>query len=248
MFIDFHTHTKLTKNVDFNIDYFHSMIKSARENGLTAIALTEHFNTNRFEDIYDTLDKHYSYNQYYDVDGFKVFSGMEIDIKETGHILLIGHRDDIRKIRAHFADRTDENNFPSFEELFSVASSFNLLKIGAHPSRESTPLIHLSDDRLRQFDAFDLNGKDVAKQPQTQETIIDLGLRLNKPVVAGSDSHLPIQFGCVKNKFYKECESIDELRECMQSHQFKVIVSNEAAEKVKAASFMKETIKLVKQL
>ncbi|WP_141430858.1 PHP domain-containing protein [Bacillus sp. 03113] len=248
MFIDFHTHTKMSKDVDFNIGYFKNMIKSARKNGLTAIALTEHFNTRRFEDIYDTLDQHYSYTQYYDVDGFKVFSGMEIDIKETGHILLIGHRDDIRKIRSHFADRTDKDNFPSFDELFDIAHSFNLLKIGGHPTRKSTPLIHLGDDRLQQFDAFDLNGKDVAKQPFTQEEVIALGQRLNKPVVAGSDSHLPVQFGCVKNQFFEECDSIDQLRNCMLSNNYKVIVSNEAAKKVKEASFMKETIKLLKHV
>ncbi|MBP3040865.1 PHP domain-containing protein [Bacillaceae bacterium Marseille-Q3522] len=248
MFIDFHTHTKLSKNVDFRITYFRRMIKSARKNGLNALALTEHFNTSHFEEIYDTLDQHYPYTQYYDVDGFKVFTGMEIDIKETGHILFIGHRDDIREIRAQLAGHTEKANFPSFEELFEIAEPFNLLKIGAHPSRNSTPLLHLGDERLQKFDAFDLNGKDVAQQPFTREKITELGQRLKKPVVAGSDSHLPIQFGCVKNQFYDECESIDQIRDCMLSNRYNVIVSDNAAMKVKAARIMKRTIKILRHV
>ncbi|WP_186580000.1 PHP domain-containing protein [Aquibacillus kalidii] len=249
MFIDFHTHTKLSKKVDFSLAYFKKMIRSARRNGLTALALTEHFNTTKFEDIFDTLDQHFHYNgHYYDVDGFKVFTGMEIDIRETGHNLIIGHRDDIRTIRARFANNTKKSTFPTFDQLFNVVEGFDVIKIGAHPTRESTPLLHLGNEKLQRYDAFDLNGKDVAKQPGTEEKLKELGVSLNKPVVAGSDSHLPVQFGCVKNKFYTDCETIEQLREAMVNRQYDLVVSDHAALKVNTARFVKRTIKMVRHV
>ena len=65
MIIDFHSHVKISKKSNFMPDYFREMIVEAKQNGLTALVLTEHFNTIRFFDIYSFLDKHYSY-----VDGY----------------------------------------------------------------------------------------------------------------------------------------------------------------------------------
>ena len=59
MKIDFHTHANLTKNVDFHVEEFLDKINEARESGLDAIALTEHFNTNNFKDIYDKLNNNF---------------------------------------------------------------------------------------------------------------------------------------------------------------------------------------------
>ncbi len=80
--------------------YFKEMMTEAKQNGLNALALTEHFNTTRFFDIYQFLDENYSYTQgYYDIQGLKLFPGVEVDVKEGGHILLIGDRTDIVTIR-----------------------------------------------------------------------------------------------------------------------------------------------------
>lgn len=248
MWIDFHTHTKMSKKIDFSIDYFMKMVRSAQKNGLDALALTEHFNTKRYEDIYSTLNKHFIYHHdYYDVNGFKVFPGMEVDIKEKGHILLIGNRDDIQTIHNGFVGKIEKSKFPTFEEVLGTAEQFNVLKIGAHPTRISTPLTHLSNEKLQRFDAFDLNGKDVAKQKDTIVRLQQLGQQLGKPVVCGSDSHLPVQFGCVKNQLYKDCDTIDDLRQCLIERQYEIRVSNYAALKVFAARFVKRTLKLAGQ-
>ena len=61
------------KKVVFSLDYFTEMVNSAKDNGLDAFALTEHFNTHQFIDVYDTLDKEFPYvHDYYEVDGVKV--------------------------------------------------------------------------------------------------------------------------------------------------------------------------------
>ena len=85
MIMDFHTHIKVSKRSPFMPSYFQEMIAEAKAAGLQAVALTEHFNTDRFMDVYNYLDEHYPYKHgYYEVDDFRVFPGMEIDVKEVG--------------------------------------------------------------------------------------------------------------------------------------------------------------------
>ena len=134
MKIDFHTHGKLSKKVNFSLDYFMDMVKAAKENHLDAIALTEHFNTHRFSDVYDTLDDHFPYvDHYYEIEGLKVFTGMEVDINETGHILLIGKRADLLDFRKELEHYTEKGNFIPFQELLKRTANGDFLVIGAHP-------------------------------------------------------------------------------------------------------------------
>ena len=60
MKMDFHTHIKISKKSNFDPAYFREMTREAKEAGLDAIALTEHFNTLNFLDVYDFLDDHLS--------------------------------------------------------------------------------------------------------------------------------------------------------------------------------------------
>ena len=55
---------------------------------------------------------------------------------------------------------------------------------------------------LMRFDFLDLNGKDIAEDRQrTEELTFGLGQRLGKPVVAGSDTHQAVQYGCIRTCF-----------------------------------------------
>ena len=97
---DFHTHAKLSKKADFSLSYIEEMAKKALQCGLDGLALTEHFNTKNFHEVYDTLDAHFPYEDgYYNIFGLKVFPGMEVDILEVGHILCIGDLQDVRAMR-----------------------------------------------------------------------------------------------------------------------------------------------------
>ncbi|MFD0672860.1 PHP-associated domain-containing protein [Cohnella sp. GCM10027633] len=242
MNIDFHTHTKLSKKRDFSLDYFHRMIAAARKAGLHATALTEHFNTRNFHEIYDTLDRELPYrDHYYDVNGFRVFCGIEMDIREKGHILLIGERSEIRAIQRTFQHRKDKNNFPSGQELFDEADNYNVVKIGAHPTRRSTPLTHLSPELLSRLDFLDLNGRETA----TRKELEAFATKLNKPIVAGSDSHHPIQFGAVFNTLRDDCRTIDDIRDCIQEGRYGITVSPIVSLRVGAAKMIKRTIKLM---
>ncbi|NQX67493.1 PHP domain-containing protein [Paenibacillus alba] len=246
MKIDFHTHVKLTKSVMFSYSYFLESIQEARQAGLSATALTEHFNTLRFNDIYETLDQHFAYKQhYYDIDGFKLFPGMEIDVKEGGHILFIACRDTIRELRQQLNGYEAEGQFIGMEALLDMASSYNVLKIGAHPYRADNPLTGIPHASLQQLDALDLNAKDLYKYgiDVMQNKVNALGQTLGIPVVAGSDTHHPLQFGSVWNVMQADCGSIDDLKSCLQAGTYRLEISPCLDTKVKAAETVKRLMK-----
>ncbi|MEK5038306.1 PHP domain-containing protein [Sporosarcina sp. FSL K6-3457] len=246
MEIDLHTHGKLSKKVEFSLEYFMEMVDKAKENGLDGFALTEHFNTHRFHDVYDTLDKEFPYaNNYYDVKGIKVFPGMEVDIQETGHILMIGRREDILALREKLMPYTVKGRFIPFTLLLEEASHYNLLKIGAHPFRETTPLHHIDSNLLSQLDAFDLNGKDLYEQgvEVNSEKVFAFAKALGLPVVGGSDTHQSIQYGCIVNQFQEKCETVDELKRNIAEGHYKIKISPDLREKVSAAKEMKKMLK-----
>ncbi|WP_088104464.1 PHP domain-containing protein [Halalkalibacter urbisdiaboli] len=246
MKIDFHTHVKLSKKSPFLAAYFVEMMQEAKASGLDAIAVTEHFNTLRFQDIYEFLDQNYDYRQhYYEAEGMKVFPGIEVDIKETGHILLIGPREHILAIREALEPHTHEQDFIQFDRLLDLVEGYNILKIGAHPYRSSTPLHHLSIEQLSRLDAFDLNGKDQYSQglKENYQQVMALGERLNIPIIGGSDTHHFLQYGCISNRFARACETIEELRSNIVDRAYEIEQSSCLYTKVKAAKLVKKLLK-----
>jgi histidinol phosphatase-like PHP family hydrolase len=244
--IDFHTHAKLSKKAPFSLDSFATLIDAARGHGLDAIALTEHFNTSRFYDMYQTLDATYPYlYDYYDVAGFRVFSGMEVDVVEGGHILCVARRDALIHMRRKLDGHELEDQFVTFDALLSIARDHETLVIGAHPMRVSNPLTRISEGQLAQLDALDLNGKDLntygVQDMSTQ--VEEFAIKLVKPVVMGSDTHHPLQIGCVSNEFRTDCRSVAELRREINGGNYRRIISAELDHMVQAATAEKQRLK-----
>jgi hypothetical protein len=245
MNIDFHTHAKLSKKADFSIGEFERMIEEAKANGLTATALTEHFNTKNFEGIYELLDQHYEYKQeYYDVNGFKVFAGIEIDILETGHILFVGSRNDIMEVHEFLLPHHTEDTFIEVKALMEFSKRYNLIRIGAHPLRDTTPLRHLEPDILKSFDFFDLNAKDLYQHGiKMKDEVESFAKTYGVPVIAGSDTHHFLQFGAVMNSLYAECSTVSELKDTLMEGKYEMIISPCLNTKVKAAKVVKSILK-----
>ncbi|MFD1957164.1 PHP-associated domain-containing protein [Paenibacillus thailandensis] len=245
MNIDLHTHGKLAKKTDFSLDYFLSMAREALASGLHAVALTEHFNTRRFADMLDCLDGHFDYaGDHYVVEGLKVFSGMEIDVRETGHILVIGNRELIRSLNAGLEPHKEKGSFVPFGELLDRTDDLPLLRIGAHPLRTGTPLTHHAPELLKRLDGFDLNAKDLYEQgPGMEGRVREFALGLGLPVFAGSDSHQPLQFGSVWNELPESCDTAEQLRYLLTGGQAKIGISPCLNVKVKGAQMMKELLK-----
>ncbi|MHA6481461.1 PHP-associated domain-containing protein [Paenibacillus sp. strain BS8-2] len=245
MTIDLHTHGKLSKKTEFSLDYFTAMALEAKSNGLDAIALTEHFNTRNFFDMMDVLDASFEYRgDYYVVEGIRVFSGMEIDIRDRGHILAIGNRELVRSLRRDLDAHVDKDSFISLAELLDHTDGAPFLRIGAHPKRASTPLTQHPPELLRRLDSLDVNAKDLYEFGlDMADQVRQLALELELPVTAGSDSHQPLQFGSVTNTLPETCETAEELRELIRSHRCSLEISPCLAVKVRAAQMMKELLK-----
>ncbi|MCE4049219.1 MULTISPECIES: PHP domain-containing protein [Bacillaceae] len=248
MKIDLHTHVKISKKSEFSPDYFTTMLKEARDAGLNAIALTEHFNTQNFLDVYSYLDRHYAYiEDYYEVEGIKIFPGMEVDVKEVGHILIISNRQSIVQMFNKLQSHLEEENFISLAALIDLADSYHAVKIGGHPFRPSTPLTQHDPGQLKRLDALDLNGKDLYSIgiEENSESVYWLADKLDIPVVAGSDTHQFLQYGSVYNQLETDCSTITELKTAIQNRQYSVQISPDLHLRVRSATLAK---KLLKQL
>lgn len=242
MNFDFHTHGKLSKKVDFSLDYFQNMVKSAKENGLDGFALTEHFNTRHFFDVYNTLDATYPYEHgYYLVNNVKVFPGMEVDIREVGHILIVADRETLREIRMQLEPYSSKGNFIHFAQLFELVEPYEVLIIGAHPYRKSTPLYELDQSLLSKLDAFDLNGKDLHSIgiDENSQLVYEFANSLNKPVVGGSDTHHRLQYGCILNELERDCNTVNDLKDIILNGSYAVRISENLHEKVQSATEQK---------
>lgn len=236
MRIDLHTHAKWSKNIDFSYNYFRNMMKQASKY-LDAIALTEHFNTARFHDIYDTLDSYYPYNDdHYVVEGVKVFPGIEVDVHENGHILLIGKKESIIKIRSSLEGHTTAGHYIEMEKLLDLSAEHSCISIGGHPYREANPLYHVKPELLARLDAFDVNGRDLHQYGLGMEQKVRaLAETIGLPVVAGSDTHQQLQYGSLFNRFEQSCDTIEELRNAIQQGTYNYHISEDIHSKVKAA-------------
>lgn len=251
MRIDLHTHGKLSKNSDFSVDYFTEMVNEAKASGLEALALTEHFNTRNFYEVYETLDRLYPYNgEYYDADGLRIFPGMEVDIQETGHILLVGQKEHILAVRSGLEQYTAKGSFIPFADLLDMAEAWPLLKIGAHPFRESTPLYQLDRDLLGRLDAFDLNAKDMYQYgiETCRGQVEPFAQSLGKPVTAGSDTHQCLQYGSVFNVLDRPFASVAELKEQILAGTYSIEISNDLPLRVKASVMLKKVMKRLAKL
>lgn len=240
MDIDLHCHAKFSKRTTFNIKYFIKLQQAALRNGLQAIALTEHFNTSRFNEIYETLDSHFLYrDDYYDIEGLKVFCGMEVNIREGGHVLLIGKRADVLSLHKELAPFMTKEKYPSLDYLLKEARKREMLKIGAHPFRNSNSVGRLSGDLLKQFDFLELNGKDYKKG----NLVFQLANSLNMPVVAGSDAHHWLQVGCVRNHLVEDCTTVSQIRNCVKEGHYKTIISPWISLRLTSAGIVKRILK-----
>lgn len=226
--------------------YIQEMLKEAKAAGLDAIALTEHFNTSNFMDVYHHLDTHFPYqDDHYNVDGLKVFPGMEVDVKEIGHILIISARENLFNLFKELEPHLKEKNFIPFKELLDLAQSPQTIIIGGHPFRQSTPLTQHDPIQLKRLDGLDLNGKDLHSMgiEENQQKVYAFAESLGLPVLAGSDTHQFLQYGSVLNQFNDSCSTISELKKAIQSNAYTVRISSDLHLKVRSAALTKKLIK-----
>lgn len=246
MFIDFHTHGKLAKKLPFSTEYTDWLMREAKQAGLDAICLTEHFNTLQFEELYRYLAKVCVRDE--DIlitqDGLRVFVGMETDIAEGGHILSIGNLEDILELNARLEPYKKIGDFLRFENLMDVFENYPVIVGAAHPYREGSHIPELPSEQLKRLQFLDLNGKDIAlDQNYFYEKTSKLAKQLNIPMISGSDTHQAVQYGCIRTNLLYSVNTVHKLYEQIQSGDYEIVISPNAKFQVKTAGLLKKALK-----
>lgn len=247
MNIDFHTHVKLAKNLPFSDSYTKVLFREVKTSGLDALCLTEHFNTVGFNEIYKYISKEYTKDgDSFQAEGLRLFPGMEVDISEGGHILMIGSLEHILDLNEKLEPFKEKDKFLSLEKLLIAAQSYKMIIGAAHPFRSGSNIPLLDTGLLSMMTFIDLNGKDCAQKGiETQIEIYEFGNKLNLPVVAGSDTHQHFQYGCIWNDFNHDCSTIQDLIDTINKKEYKINISKDIELKVKSATVLKKALKKV---
>ena len=230
MYLDFHTHGKLAKKLPFSTAYTDWLFGEAKGAGLDALCLTEHFNTLQFDEVYGYLLSRCERegDTLVTEDGLRIFAGMETDIAEGGHILSIGTPEEILELNRRLEPHKEKDSFLPFAELIELFSGYSVLVGAGHPFRE---------------------GKDIAMdREETERKTYGLGKRLGLPVVAGSDTHQAVQYGCIRTCFEKEFCTAAEMKEEIRKGSYEIVVSGHAAFQVKTAGLLKRALKEIHAL
>lgn len=250
MKIDCHTHGKLAKKLPFSTTYTNWLFEEASKAGLDVICLTEHFNTLGFDEIYHYLEENYErIGDSFKVGSLRVFPGMEIDIAEGGHILAIGKASDILTLNLELTPYKEKESFIPFKNLLELTKNCPLLLGAAHPFRAGSHIPSLPLEELKKLDFIDLNGKDVANKPiETPNEIAAFARQLDLPVLAGSDTHQSVQYGCIYNTFKQTCYTIEELKAELKKDAYKITIAHTIDLQVETAGMVKRALKEIHAL
>ena len=192
MKIDFHTHGKLAKKLPFSREYTDWLFREAQKSGLDALCLTEHFNTLGFQEVYRYISGRCSRDgdSLVTENGFRIFPGMETDIAEGGHTLIIGPMECILEMNRRLEPHKEKGSFLPFEKLAELVSEYPVIFGAGHPYREGGHIPELPQEMLEKFFFLDVNGKDLARDRYgTWEKMRALSRKLNRPLVAGHHAH-----------------------------------------------------------
>ena len=250
MYLDFHTHGKLAKKLPFSEDYTHWLFSKARMSGLDALCLTEHFNTLGFRQLYRYIAEHSERDK--DTllfDGLRIFPGMETDIAEGGHTLIIGPMECILEMNRRLEPNKEKGKFLTFEELAQMVEQYPVIFGAGHPFRDGGHIPELPQEMLEKFFFLDVNGKDLARDCDgTWEKMRALSRKLDRPLVAGSDTHQSFQYGCVWNEFRQTIDTVRDLAQEIMKGAYEIRMSDSLEFKVESAGILKRALKEIDAL
>lgn len=250
MNIDFHSHVKLAKSLPVNEKYLQWMFEECKKTSLDSICLTEHFNTKAFQDLYELIyDNSEKDGDCLIFNGLKIFPGMEVDILEGAHILVLGKFEDIIDLNEKLEDHKTKETFLTFDDLMDLLEPYDLIIGGAHPFRSNGAIPSLTKDQLEKLDFIDLNGKDTALEGKKNiEKIEAFARKISKPILCGSDTHQAFQYEAVYNEFENDVNTFEDLREEIENGRYKLKISATIEDQVKSATLLKKALKAIHAL
>ncbi|MCL2570350.1 MAG: PHP domain-containing protein [Firmicutes bacterium] len=238
LIIDFHVHGKLKSSFPFCEKAFYEKIKEAKGAGLNAFALSDHSHAVDFLEKSDYMYKNYELvDDCFIVDGFKIFSGVEITTKEELDIVVIANPSFIRELQ------------PKVPKGISLANLIMLLPHGndiliflAHPFRNHSDFPTVDKKTFLNFDAVELNATDLATfgESENRQQVENLANELKLKIVGGSDTHFSIQCGSIRNVFEKDITKIRDLKGEIFAYSFTIEIDATLTTRVKSAAIIKE--------
>lgn len=178
-----------------------------------------------------------------------MFPGMEIDIKEKGHILVLGSIEEILELNQELSPNKKVSDFLPFSDLLKILKNYNLILGAAHPFRPGGNIPNLKENEIKEFDFLDLNGKDMANNKDYAiNNTRKLSNTYNIPVVAGSDTHQALQYGCTWTNFEEDINTFSKLKREIKLENYKIQVSQSINSQVKSAGLLKKALKVIHSL
>ena len=102
---------------------------------------------------------------------------------------------------------------------------------------------------LEKFFFLDVNGKDLARDCDgTWEKMRALSRKLDRPLVAGSDTHQSFQYGCVWNEFRQTIDTVRDLAQEIMKGAYEIRMSDSLEFKVESAGILKRALKEIDAL
>lgn len=250
MNIDFHTHGKLAKYLAFSPAYTDWLFGEAASAGLDAICLTEHFNTLGFDQVYaDIAARFPREGDAFNVNGLLVFPGMEVDVVESGHTLVLGTMEEILDFNRALEPYKAKGSFLPLTELAEEVRRRGLFFGAAHPFRAPGHIPEQPREALAAFQFVDLNGKDLAHDFEgTIAKTCAFAQELGVPVVSGSDTHQAFQYGCAVTVMSERVTTVADLRAQVLSGDYRISCASDLAFKVKTAGMLKRALKEIDRL
>lgn len=245
MRIDFHIHSAVSRQIGFDLSFFRQTIKSAKQAGLDGLALTDHFGSKNLARIHMALDHEFDYvGPYYLADGLKLFPGLEMGVSEGCHLIAVSNRSSILLYRNRLRQYVSHPEACSTHEFLAAQQGLELLTVFAHPFRTGREIWHVDADLYPQFDALDMNGRDLHfLGPEIRRRTEEFAREYGMAVVAGSDSHHYYQLGTVHSDIESSFGSIAQLKALLHSGAYSLHVHKALSDKVVAARKAKALLK-----
>jgi len=225
MKIDTHTHLLLKKNSppDWKLINFHFDV--AKAHGLDVVCITEHIDAIYFAELYTEIFINNKLGGTILEDGIIqlsnsliIVSGAEVPLVEGGEV----------GIHSNLSTILELNKVIKFDNLekviqFVLNLTDEYVVIGNHlyfPGK----WIEQIEEKLALLDAIEI----LAKENHKRDKYETLALKLNKPLISGSDSHVWTQLGLGYTDIDSSIYSIKIFKEAIKNNKFTIELSKEA--------------------
>lgn len=243
--LDLHTHLKVAKRTAFRPVEVQRAVAALQSRNLHGLAVTEHAHGRGFWDIYDHLLREHPYRHgRFEVDGVRIYPGMEVTLDEHVDIAFIAPLGELRRLDEAFEHRLTDGYHPGAYELADRIGALELsaIRIAAHPIRDDKSTDRIPEELLGSLThAVELNGR-FTDAPSVA-ALDDLAARLESPIVGGSDAHVWPQIGAVATSLSARSDRFADVRDAILAGRCRPILREDADRRVVVADRLKARVK-----